>query len=71
MNNVRNCCTAYPSAQTAGCCKLKDEFPQSVAYAMAYVPFQQWCETYCIEKALCQGTVFPVLDKPFMGGRCK
>lgn len=47
-------------------------FPQNVSVAMAYVPFQLDCEVYACEKALSQGTIFPVLDKPFVMGcvRC-
>ncbi|MEE0863123.1 MAG: spore coat associated protein CotJA [Lachnospiraceae bacterium] len=36
---------------------------------MAYVPFQIWNKTYELDKALQVGTLFPCLDKPFMG-RC-
>ncbi|MBQ3081537.1 MAG: spore coat associated protein CotJA [Clostridia bacterium] len=35
--------------------------------AMAYVPWQEWGELYDEEKALCRGTLFPDLDKPFLG----
>lgn len=48
--------------------KKSDDFP----VAMAYVPWQKWGKTYEADKALCQGTVFPELDKPFgcwKGGR--
>lgn len=34
---------------------------------MAYVPMQQYTESYDPEKALCAGTLFPELDKPFCG----
>lgn len=37
--------------------------------AMAYVPFQQWGQSYEPERALDEGTLFPVLDKPFYGRR--
>lgn len=36
--------------------------------AMAYVPMQVWGETYSCEKALQQGTLFPILDLPFCRG---
>ena len=39
--------------------------------AMAYVPWQQWCDLYDETKALERGTLFPDLDKPFLGGRGK
>ena len=35
--------------------------------AMAYVPWQEWGELYDEEKALARGTLFPDLDKPFLG----
>ena len=41
--------------------------------AMAYVPWQRFGQTYELSKALCAGTIFPELDKPFCGKRgcCK
>lgn len=44
-----------------------------LAIAMAYVPWQEWKKLYPVEKALCRGTIFEELDKPFMGigGCCK
>ena len=41
--------------------------------AMAYVPWQRFGQTYDLSKALCVGTIFPELDKPFRGKRgvCK
>ncbi len=39
--------------------------------AMAYVPWQEWRNVYSAEKALCRGTIFEDLDKPFLGiGGC-
>ena len=49
------------------CEVAKTSFPEDYALAMAYVPFQSFKETYDAEKALCQGTLFPCLDKPFVG----
>ncbi len=68
-----NCKTDYghQQYQTGNCCGEKSAFPSCTPPAMAYVPFQQWCEVYSMDKALCQGTLFPVLDKPFVGGRYK
>lgn len=37
--------------------------------AMAYVPWQKFCDTFELNKALCVGTVFPELEKPFCGRR--
>lgn len=42
---------------------------RSFALAMAYVPWQQWNQTYELKKAMCAGTIFPELDKPFLGKR--
>lgn len=41
--------------------------------AMAYVPWQEFKDLYSAEKALCRGTIFEELDKPFLGkgGCCK
>ena len=46
---------------------LKTEFPNDTVVAMAYVPFQLDKTSYSAEKALCEGTLFPVLNKPFCG----
>ncbi len=42
---------------------------QSMPLAMAYVPWQFWGQTYELEKALQCGTIFPELNKPFLGKR--
>ena len=39
------------------------------AIAMCYVPWQKWGDLYDPCKALKCGTLFPVLSKPFAGGR--
>ena len=45
--------------------------PMHCTPAMAFIPFQSDIQTYSCSKALECGTIFPVLDKPFLGGRCK
>ncbi len=47
-------------------------FPAVTPPGMAYVPYQQWGDVYKSEKGLSRGTMFPVLDLPFMpnGGDC-
>lgn len=45
--------------------KNMEEFP----IAMAYVPWQYWNEQYELNKALQAGTIFPELDKPYLGLR--
>ncbi len=53
MSNVRS---GYTSA-----------LPENPVVAMAYVPFQTDIKTYDDFQALKAGTLFPVLDKPFVG----
>jgi hypothetical protein len=53
----------YPDRMNDGC----DSFP----VAMAYVPWQQFQETYELHHALNVGTIFPELNKPFCGKRGK
>ncbi len=49
----------------------KSMFPCDPVVAMAYVPWQQFKDVYEPEVALCRGTLFAELDKPFLaGGRC-
>lgn len=39
--------------------------------AMAYVPWQQWKQTYALDRGFQRGTIFPELDLPFVMGRCR
>lgn len=41
--------------------------PANPVVAMAYVPFQLDKASYSPEVALCEGTLFKVLNKPFCG----
>lgn len=44
----------------------------SMVVAMAYVPWQHWNQIYCPEEGLQYGTIFPELNKPFLGkGACR
>lgn len=58
---------------TATACDLTMQttpLPQDPVPAMAYVPYQQWhAELLTPENALTTGTLFPVLDKPFLRGK--
>lgn len=50
--------------------EVTSALPNDPVPAMAYVPFQQWNSSLLsAERALDAGTLFPVLDKPFYGGR--
>ena len=48
--------------------EMKTPFPKQYSVAMAYIPFQNNTDMYDEMKALERGTLFPVLDKPFLGG---
>lgn len=43
--------------------------PENPVTTMAYVPFQTNTQTYEPSVALQQGTLYPDLDKPFLGSR--
>ncbi len=55
-------------------CAVNDSYDTlaGMPAAMAYVPWTMWRDIYDDEKALCQGTIFKELDKPFrwIGGAC-
>ena len=40
---------------------------QPISLAMAYVPYQQWGKVYDSALGFQRGTIFPDLDKPFLG----
>lgn len=40
---------------------------QPISLAMAYVPLQKWERTYEPSVGFARGTIFPELDKPFLG----
>lgn len=42
--------------------------PENAVLAMAYIPWQHLEEVYEPEAALANGTLFPVLNKPFTAG---
>ena len=52
-------------------CEIKQPtpLPSVVVEAMAYVPFQQYKTVYSEDKGFERGTIFPELDKPFLGTR--
>lgn len=49
------------------CPQPEGKFPPETPVAMAYVPFQSWEKPYDMEAGLSRGTIFPSLDKPFLG----
>ena len=54
-----------------GCTPNRSRFPAETPDAMAYVPFQQLGTTYPADRGLVYGTIFPELNKPFLGGGMK
>lgn len=54
-------------ADVCSCPIAEGALPEMLSLAMAYVPFQQWETPYEEDVALSRGTVFPCLDKPFLG----
>lgn len=55
---ILNRCYEYPNRDPL----------EGMPLAMAYVPWQRFCETYAPAEALKRGTIFPELDLPFLGG---
>ena len=43
--------------------------PDVTVPAMAYVPYQQPGKQYSTDQAIEKGTLFPVLNKPFLCGK--
>lgn len=58
-----------PEDTAAGVQAARSAFPAQTPVAMCYVPLQMLETVYEPETALMQGTLFPELDKPFLGGR--
>ena len=58
-------------AKGQGCTPNRSRFPAETPEAMAYVPFQHLDTTYPAEQGLAYGTIFPELNKPFLGGGMK
>jgi hypothetical protein len=65
-NDSMNMACMMPSRFTASMAGDLSTYP----IAMAYVPMQQWSQTYPLSQGFMQGTIFPELDLPFMMGRC-
>lgn len=74
-NNTR----MNPMQQRQGCgpCsamdRMPDRMPERASLAVASVVMQPLgSETYCLDAAFLNGTIYPSLNKPFMGkGGCR
>lgn len=62
-------CNRYMPQQRCMPSSKKEGFPDNFPVGMAYVPWQTWNQVYDFDKALQRGTLFPELDKPFIGRR--
>ena len=51
--------------------EMRPAIPVDATPTMAYIPFQLDLMSYETDKALNTGTLFPTLDKPFLGRRAK
>ena len=49
--------------------ETRTPLPEEVVPAMAYVPYQQPGKQYSTDQAIEKGTLFPVLNKPFLCGK--
>ena len=49
--------------------KVDEKCINSLPLTMAFVAMQEWDELYSADKGLENGTIFPTLDKPFLGRR--
>ena len=57
-------------ARSCTCRDAVTSFPEDYGLAMAYVPVQTDLTIYDDMQALDIGTLFPVLNKPFLGSGC-
>lgn len=65
---MRNCNAQnrmYPACPNTARPDMEPDF----VVGMAYVPWQQFGPLYEIDKGFMTGTIFPELDKPFLGRR--
>ena len=51
--------------------EMRPAIPVDATPTMAYIPLQLDLMSYETDKALNTGTLFPTLDKPFLGRRTK
>ena len=69
MNNINSMHNANSMYWQPAC--PKTALPHDTTVTMSYVPYQTDMNVYCPEIALQNGTLFPSLDKPFFGGKCR
>lgn len=71
VEQARSCGCEEKTEYVSSCGCTEKAVRESAAFTpvMAYVPFQEWEEPFCEMEALCVGTLFPSLEKPFLGKR--
>lgn len=62
-----NCTTEFTEASAKEITCLTTAMPATVTDAVSYVPVQMDTSTYDDVLALQEGTLFPALNKPFLG----
>lgn len=63
-------CGINEAADSAVCVCRSNTSGINMPIGMCYVPWQKWGRVYDACSALERGTLFPDLDKPFLGGYC-
>lgn len=63
-------CGINEAADNAVCVCHSNTSGINMPIGMCYVPWQKWGRVYDACNALERGTLFPDLDKPFLGGYC-
>lgn len=66
---MNNCADCGQEKEEKKCVCERAFLPEDMSVTMAYVPFQLDLSHFTPDEALCKGTLFTELDKPFKG-RC-
>ena len=68
MEEITSVSIRRPEPSDAPLCPpTEGRLPADMPIAMAYVPVQFWEKPYDCATAHARGTIFPSLDKPFIG----
>lgn len=65
------CNTVMPPQTRCDCPDTSVGGMEMYPTGMGYVPWQQWQQTYSLDRGFSRGTIFPELDLPFVMGRCR
>ena len=64
--NTSNCMDNCRNMRDEGCDRGNAPVEKMMP-GMAFVPWQEWEDIYCIEEGIERGTIFAQLDKPWIG----